>query len=118
MLNYKKPRFWVVIASAIVLIGVSITLLSNPVRGEHGELIYYGDVDGNGHEEAIFIDKSQIDNFTLDGGDEKVYSSNNLEFDINGITKLNPSKMIAFADEVNDLLRNSVLLLSTEGGGF
>lgn len=177
MLNYKKPRFWVVIASAIVLIGVSITLLSNPVRGEHGELIYYGDVDGNGHEEAIFIDKSQIDNmlvtlsicnssgkeiwskqlstshagwgslflckldgkqyllsynpymgqghatymynlFTLDGGDEKVYSSNNLEFDINGITKLNPSKMIAFADEVNDLLRNSVLLLSTEGGVY
>lgn len=165
------------IASAIVLIGASITLLSNPVRGEQRELIYYGDVDGNGHEESIFIDKSQIDNmlvklsicnssgkeiwskqlstshagwgslflcklegkyyllsynpyigqgyatymynlFTLEGGDEKVYRSNTLEFDINGITKLNPSKMIAFADEVNDLLKKSVLLLSTEGGEY
>ena len=28
MLNYKKPRFWVVIASVIILIGAGITLLS------------------------------------------------------------------------------------------
>lgn len=177
VLNYKKPRFWVVIASAIVLIGAGITLLSNPVRGEQRELIYYGDVDGNGQDESIFIDKSQIDNmfvtlsicnrsgkeilseglstshagwgslflckldgkhyilrynpyisqgyatymytlFTLEGGDEKVFRSNTLEFDINGIARLNPSKMIAFADEVNDLLSKSVLLLSTEGGEY
>ena len=134
-------------------------------------------MDGNGHEESIFIDKSQIDNrlvtlsicsssgkeiwseqlstshvgwgslflceldgkqyllsynpyinqgyatymytlFTLEGGNEKVYRSNTLEFDINGITKLNSPKMIAFADEVNELLRMSVLLLSTEGGEY
>ena len=175
VLNYKKPRFWVVIASAIVLIGAGITLLSNPVRGEQRELIYYGDVDGNGQDESIFIDKSQIDNmfvtlsicnrsgkeiwserlstshagwgslflckldgkhyilrynpyisqgyatymytlFTLEA--EKAFRINTLEFDINGIARLNPSEMIAFADEVNDLLSKSVLLLSTEGGEY
>ena len=30
ILNYKKPVFWVVLASAIVLIGATIVLLSNP----------------------------------------------------------------------------------------
>jgi beta-lactamase regulating signal transducer with metallopeptidase domain len=34
VLNYKRPRFWVVLASIIVLIGVSIALLSNPTGSE------------------------------------------------------------------------------------
>lgn len=34
ILNYKKPVFWVVIASTIVLLGTSIALLSNPAAGE------------------------------------------------------------------------------------
>lgn len=29
MLNYKKPRFWMVIALVIILIGIGIALLSN-----------------------------------------------------------------------------------------
>jgi hypothetical protein len=177
VLNYKRPKVWVVVASIIILMGIGIALLSNPVGGEQEELIYYADVDGNGREESIFIDKSQIDNmlvkiriynssgkeiwskqlstshagwdslflcevdgkqyllsynpymnqgyatykyflFTLEGGYEKVYRSNTLEFDINGITELNPTKMIAFADGVNDLLRKSILLLSTDGGEY
>jgi len=177
VMNYKKPKLWVMIVSVIVLTGVGIALLSNPVGGEQKELIYRADVDGNGHEESIFIDKSQIDNmlvtlsicnengkeiwsdelstshagwgslflckmddkqylldynpyinqgyatyrytlFTLEDGKEKVYRNNSLEFDINGIAELNPPKMVVFADEVNELLRKSVLLLSTEGGEY
>jgi beta-lactamase regulating signal transducer with metallopeptidase domain len=34
VLNYKKPRFWVVLASTIVLICVGIALLSNPTESE------------------------------------------------------------------------------------
>ena len=34
VLNYKKSRFWVVLVSVIVLIGVSIALLSNPEDSE------------------------------------------------------------------------------------
>ncbi len=34
VLNYKKPRFWVVLVSIIVLIGACIALLSNPVGSE------------------------------------------------------------------------------------
>jgi hypothetical protein len=34
VLNYKKPRFWVVLVSVIILIGACITLLSNPIRSE------------------------------------------------------------------------------------
>ncbi|SCP97465.1 M56 family metallopeptidase [Anaerobium acetethylicum] len=30
VLNYKRPRFWVVLVSVIILIGTCITLLSNP----------------------------------------------------------------------------------------
>lgn len=147
---------------------------SNPVA----ELIYNADVDGNGQQESIFIDKSQIDNnmplvlsicnsdgdkiwskgfsdshvgwgslflceldgkqylldydpymgqgyaeytytlFTLDEGREKIYRSNYLEFDINGVAELNPPKMTAFADEVNELLERSILLISTVGGEY
>ncbi|NLX91934.1 MAG: hypothetical protein GXZ07_10220 [Firmicutes bacterium] len=54
--------------------------------------------------------------FALENGKEKVYKTNTLEFDLNGIGKLNTPEMIAYADEVNDLLGKSVLLMSTEGG--
>ena len=148
------------------------------IENEQNEFLYNADVDGNGQQESIFIDKSQIDNnmplmlsiwnssgdeiwskgfstshvgwgslflceldgkqylldynpymgqgyaeykytlFTLEGGNEKIYRSNSLEFDINGVKELNPPKMIAFADELNELLEKSVLLLSTEGGEY
>ena len=147
-------------------------------ENEQNELIYSADVDGNGQQESIYIDKSQIDNnmplvlsicnssgneiwnkgfstshvgwgslflceldgkqylldydpymgqgyaeykyvlFTLEGGNEKVYRSNSLEFDINGVKELNPPKMMAFANEVNELLEKSILLLSTEGDEY
>ncbi len=151
----------------------------NPTVIENEQIgLIYADVDGNGQQESIYIDKSQINNnmplvlsicnssadeiwskefstshvgwgslflceldgkqylldydpymgqgyaeykytlFTLEGGNEKVYRSNSLEFDINGVKELNLPKMIAFADEVNELLEKSVLLLSTEGGEY
>ena len=64
MLNYKKSRFWVVVASLIVLIGAGIALLTNSVasESEQGELIYHADVGGKGQDESIFVDKSQMDN--------------------------------------------------------
>lgn len=56
--------------------------------------------------------------FTLEGGREKVYQTNTLEFDVNGTKPLDVSRMLAFADEINDLLKKSTLLLSSKGGVF
>lgn len=56
--------------------------------------------------------------FTLEGGVEKVYETNTLEFDLNGAEELNVRQMIAFADEVNSLLGKSTMLMSTDGGTY
>jgi beta-lactamase regulating signal transducer with metallopeptidase domain len=56
--------------------------------------------------------------FTLEGGAEKVYQTNTLEFDINGTKALDAPGMVAFADEVNALLEKSTLLLSSKDGTF
>ena len=56
--------------------------------------------------------------FTLEGGAEHAVRSNTIEFDINGINKLDAPKMVVFAEEVNALLRKSTLLLSSEGGNY
>jgi hypothetical protein len=56
--------------------------------------------------------------FTLEGGAEKVYQTNTLEFDINGTKALDAPAMVAFADEVNALLEKSTLLLSSKDGTF
>jgi len=56
--------------------------------------------------------------FTLEGGAEKVYQTNTLEFDTNGTEALDAPGMVAFADEVNALLENSTLLLSSKDGTF
>ena len=56
--------------------------------------------------------------FTLEGGAEHVVRSNTIEFDVNGVNKLDAPKMIAFAEEVNALLAKSTLLLSSEGGDY
>jgi hypothetical protein len=56
--------------------------------------------------------------FTLEGGEEYVVRSNTIEFDVNGVNKLNAPKMVAFAEEVNALLGKGTLLLSSEGGEY
>lgn len=56
--------------------------------------------------------------FTLENGSEKTFSTNTLEFDINGTQELEAVRMIAFADEVNALLGKSTLLISSDGGTF
>jgi hypothetical protein len=56
--------------------------------------------------------------FTLEGGVEHVVRSNTIDFDINGVNKLDTPNMIAFAEEVNALLGKSTLLLSSEGGEY
>jgi len=56
--------------------------------------------------------------FTLEGGAEHVVRSNTIEFDVNGVNKLDALKMITFAEEVNALLGKSTLLLSSEGGDY
>ena len=56
--------------------------------------------------------------FTLENGSEKTFSTNTLEFDINGTQDLEAAGMIAFADEVNALLDRSTLLISSDGGNF
>ncbi|MEL7564283.1 MAG: M56 family metallopeptidase [Dehalobacterium sp.] len=56
--------------------------------------------------------------FTLEGGAEHVVRSNTIEFDVNGVNKLNAPKMVAFAEEVNVLLGKSTLLLSSESGNY
>lgn len=56
--------------------------------------------------------------FTLENGEEKVFYSNQMDFDINGVKKLDVPKMLAFAAEINSLLDKSILLLSSEGGAY
>lgn len=56
--------------------------------------------------------------FTLEGGAEHVVRSNTIEFDVNGVNKLDAPDMIAFVEEVNALLGKSTLLLSSEGGDY
>jgi len=56
--------------------------------------------------------------FTLDGGTEHVVRSNMLEFDLNDRNNPDISKMVSFANEVNELLGKSILLLSSDGGNF
>lgn len=56
--------------------------------------------------------------FTLEGAAEHVIRSNTIEFDVNGVNKLDAPKMIAFAEEVNALLGKSTLLLSSESGNY
>lgn len=56
--------------------------------------------------------------FTLEGGVEHVVRSNTIEFDVNGVNKLDAPNMVAFAEEVNALLGKSTLFLSSEGGEY
>jgi len=56
--------------------------------------------------------------FTLEGGKEKDFRTAMLEFDTTETKELDTPKMITFADEVNALLGNSILLVSTDGGDF
>ena len=56
--------------------------------------------------------------FTLEDDKEKVIRTNELEFDINGTNELDVTEMIGFADEVNTLLGESSLLISSNGGDF
>jgi beta-lactamase regulating signal transducer with metallopeptidase domain len=52
------------------------------------------------------------------GGKESVSQTKTLEFDINGSKALDARKMTGFADEVNALLKSSVLLISSNGGAW
>ena len=82
VLNYKKPVFWVIIASVIVLIGAGIALLSNPTDsepdlsflnpnsmlswiGEHEQIKIesseYGDIAVSGRELAKWLDTAEND---------------------------------------------------------
>lgn len=53
--------------------------------------------------------------FTLEGGEEQVSADGSVEFDVREVPELREA-LIAFADEVNALLRRSSLLLSTQEG--
>ncbi len=53
--------------------------------------------------------------FTLEGGVEHVVAENSIDFDVNGTERITP-EMTAFADEINALLKNSVVLVSTQNG--
>lgn len=151
---------------------------SSPPESTDMELLANADLDRDGHQESIYLDKTKIESthditlrilesdgceiwsesaniahagwdslflfeqdgeyyllrynptmyqgfgsyvytlFTLEGGREKVYQTNTLEFDINGINELDIPKMISFADEVNALLGKSILLMSTKDGTY
>ncbi len=54
--------------------------------------------------------------FTLENGSENVKRTGTVEFDVNGTNLLNVDELSSFADEVNALLKKSILLLSTQGG--
>ncbi len=52
------------------------------------------------------------------GSQEQVIRTGTLEFDINGTAELDPGKMIDFAHEINALLKESTLLISSDGGSW
>lgn len=52
--------------------------------------------------------------FRPENGQEAVKAKRELEFDLNGRRAFDVPEMVAFADEVNALLKNSVLLFSTD----
>ncbi|MPM40195.1 hypothetical protein SDC9_86835 [bioreactor metagenome] len=54
--------------------------------------------------------------FTLENGRENAKRTGTVEFDVNGTNLLDTDEMNSFADEVNALLKKSILLLKTEGG--
>lgn len=56
--------------------------------------------------------------FTLEGADENVIGGDIIDFDINGTKELDAPKMVYFAETVNSLLDESILLVSSEGGKF
>ncbi len=53
--------------------------------------------------------------FTLENGTERVVAENSIHFTVDGLERITP-EMTAFADEVNALLKNSTLLVSTQYG--
>ncbi len=177
----KKHRYIIAASLLIVILGIGFAAnyisTYNKTIGSW-ELLAKADVNQDGKEEAIYLDKTQINSsfsatlyiydshkneiwkqsvgtshvgwgsyflcqlndeyyllrydpgmwqgyctyvytlFTLEDGKEKVFRSNQLDFDINGIKKLDAPKMLAFAEEVNSLLDKSILLLSSEGGSY
>lgn len=56
--------------------------------------------------------------FLLEGADENVISGDIIDFDINGTKELDVPRMVYFAETVNTLLGESILLVSSEGGEF
>ena len=55
--------------------------------------------------------------FTLEDGEEQVAAEGSVDFDVREVPEMR-EQLIAFADEVNALLRHSSLLLSTQDGNL
>ncbi|HML37772.1 MAG TPA: M56 family metallopeptidase [Bacillota bacterium] len=185
ILNFKKPEIWVIAVSVALVVVLCIGLTANKTSGENlvpaDEIqaqIARADVNQDGKDESIYLDKSQIEansatllvkdaggseiwsetlnlshvgwdelflakldgkqyllrynpgmfqgictyTFSLfspeKGGKENVLRTEKLEFDVNGTEALDARKMIDFASEINALLKNSTLLVSSNGGSW
>lgn len=55
--------------------------------------------------------------FTLEDGEEQVAAEGSVDFDVREVPEMR-EQLIAFADEINSLLRHSALLLSTQDGNL
>ncbi|MBM6861914.1 antirepressor regulating drug resistance protein, partial [Clostridium saudiense] len=64
ILNYKKPRFWIVIISAVALIAIAMGLIFNPVNNEEDNKY----LDINKVLEEIFITDEVIIRRVGEGG--------------------------------------------------
>lgn len=67
VLNYKKPVFWVIIASVLVLIGAGIALLSNPIEPDLSFLNPNSMLSWIGEHEQIKIESSEYGNTAVPG---------------------------------------------------
>lgn len=178
VIDYKKPAFWIIVATVVISVIVAVCFMTNPKKEESTEeenLIEIADLDGNGKAELIGIEEvtpqelyslkvikddgtilfatelgtphvawnsywlyqrgdvtgvleynpsefQGLSNYyyklyTFEGGESTVYSSNQVEFDTNpGNDGEWKEDVNAFAEDVNSLLDNSVVLISTLNG--
>ncbi len=111
VLNYKRPRFWVVIPSVILVIGAGITLLANPIdRGADLSFLNPNSMLSLiGEQEQIKIESSEYGDTTVSGSElAKWLDLAENDWKIKNISKpyeLSPSIIIHVDDEARNEIR-------------
>jgi beta-lactamase regulating signal transducer with metallopeptidase domain len=111
VLNYKKPRFWVVLVSTMVLIFVGIALLSNPTKSEQNLSFHIPNnmLSSIGDQEEVEIVSTKYGNTTVSGKALanwlNVAQNNWKRTNISSPYELTPSITIHVNDETGNEIR-------------